>query len=278
MPSPSTPTDKVLISHLNGVATLTMNRPKRLNGWTADMLEALKEALNTVATDPAVKAAIVTGKGRYYCAGVHMGGALMVAHPKEVHATITAHNEAVFGMFLNFPKPILVAANGPVIGAATTSATLCDGIIAAEEATFSTPFAALGVSPEGCSSVLFPRLLGPKTAERMLGSEGWVPDAAEAKAAGLIQWVVPGEALMTEAQRIAEGWVKGDEKRSYRGDSDLDELRAVNARESVGVADSFLSAYFLKNQFKFLWSKGKRKPAGMFLSLWLTRPLWSRML
>ena len=81
-------------------------------------------------------------------------------HPKTLHSAIYVNNKAVFDMFIEFPKPIMVAANGPAIGACVTSATLCDAIIASDKATFLTPFARLGIPPEGCSSVHFERCMG----------------------------------------------------------------------------------------------------------------------
>ena len=242
------------------------------------MMDALKAAFDAAAADDETRALILTGADPYYCAGVNLGGTLTLSHPKKLHALIVRHNQALFDSFLDFPKPILIAANGPGIGASVTSATLCDGIIASEKATFSTPFAKLGVCPEGCSSVHFARIMGAESAERMLGEEGWVPTAAEALEVGLVQWVVPHAALLSEAQRIAEGWVEGGAKRSFRGSSELEELKAVNARESVQVADCFLASPFLRSQYRFLWKKKKRGPAAMFFTLWLSRPLWSRLL
>lgn len=116
--------------------------------------------------------------------------------------------------------------------------TLCDGIIASKKATFSTPFAALGLPPEG-----------------------WKPTAEEALEAGLIQWVVPHEQLAGEAQRIAKEWVTSGATRSFRCGSTRDELKAVNASESVKLADAFFGAAFIKAQFRFLWSKKKWGPA-----------------
>jgi Delta3-Delta2-enoyl-CoA isomerase len=255
-----------------------MNMPRRLNGWTADMMESLKAALNAAATDDAVGALILTGSDPYYCAGVNLGATLQLGHPKTLHGLIVEHNQVLFETFLDFPKPILVAANGPAIGAAVTSATLCDGIIASEKATFSTPFAALGVCPEGCSSVHFARLMGEATAQRMLGAEGWAPNAEEALGVGFVQWVSPHDELLERAQNICEGWIATGTTRSFRGGSSHQELKTINARESVQVADCFLAAPFLKGQFKFLWKKKKRGPALMFLSLWLTRSAWSRLL
>ena len=86
-----------------------------------------------------------------------------------------------------------MAANGPAVGGVVTSAALCDAVVASETATFSTPFAALGLAPEGCSSVHFERVMGGsrERAERMLGPEGWRPTAREAREAGLVTEVVP---------------------------------------------------------------------------------------
>ena len=129
---------------------------------------------------------------------------------------ITDNNEKLFNLFLDFPKPILVAANGPAIGATVTSAALCDGIIASERATFLTPFSRLCVAPEvclvffvkscsycshsqGCSSVHFQRLMGEAGAERML-VRGDKISAEEALNLGLVMRVVKHEELLTTAQ------------------------------------------------------------------------------
>jgi len=270
--------DLILVETRDRVTTLTMNMPSRLNGWTMAMMAALREALNTAAEDEGTRVVILTGADPYYCAGVNLGATMKLSHPKALRDFIIEHNQGLFELFLDFPKPILIAANGPGIGACVTSATLCDGIIASEKATFSTPFAALGVPAEGCSSVHFPQLLGEATAARMLGEEGWKPTAVEALEAGLIQWVVPHEALMEEAYQIASTWVEEGRSRSFRAGGTRDALKAVNAAESVRVADAFLSPPFLMGQFRFLWRKKKHGPALMFLTLRLTRPLWALLL
>jgi peroxisomal 3,2-trans-enoyl-CoA isomerase len=268
----------ILTHKREGVTTLTMNTPARLNGWTRQMMDALRAGISAAANDEETRVLVLTGADPYFCAGVNLAGTFSLQHPRKMHATIVENNEALFNLFLDFPKPMLVAVNGPAIGASVTSATLCDGIIASEKATFSTPFAALGVTPEGCSSVQFARLMGEENAERMLGREGWRPSAEEALEAGLIQWVVPHQQLAEEAHRIAREWINTGARRSLRGGSGRDELKAVNARESVDLADAFLGAPFIKAQFKFLWSKKKWGPAAMFLAMLVSRPVWSRML
>ena len=265
-------------SKQDGVTTLTMNTPKRLNGWTMEMMDALKEGFRAAARDDKTQVLVLTGVDPYYCAGVNLSATIRLGHPRKLHAMIVANNQALFEMFLDFPKPILIAINGPAIGASVTSATLCDGIIASEKATFSTPFAALGVTPEGCSSVQFARLMGESSAGRMLGEEGWKPTAEEALEAGLIQWVAPHDKLGQKAQRTARKWIATNAERSFRGGSERDELKAVNASESVELADAFLSAPFIKAQFVFLRSKKKWGPAAMFLTMLITRPIWSRLL
>ena len=267
----------ILRETTDGVTTLTMNNPAKLNGWTDKMIDALLSALNAAGEDPETKALILTGADPYYCAGVNLGAAIQPGHPKKLHSMIVEHNQTLFDTFILFPKPILVAINGPAIGACVTSATLCDGIIASENATFSTPFSALGITPEGCSSVMFPRLLG-HGALRMLGKEGWKPSAREALDAGLVEWVVPHETLMAEAQRIAKGWVDEGRERSYRGGVTRDELLKINADESVQLADAFLSPPFLSGQASFLWRKKKRRLSLVFATARATHPLWSRLL
>jgi enoyl-CoA hydratase/carnithine racemase len=255
-----------------------MNKPKKLNGWTSEMMEAFTSAFEKAAQDKQTKVVIFTGTGDYYSAGVNLSGTLKLMAPKKLHRLIVQHNEKLFDRFLTFPKPLLIAINGPAIGASVTSASLSDGIIAADTATFSTPFAALGVSPEGCSSVHFARLMGKDNAQRMLGSEGWKPTAAEALKAGLVQWVVPKDTLQTEAEKIAQDWVTSKRSRTILGGGKLLELQAVNASESIGVANGFLGADFLRGQFTFLWRKKKRLPSIVFLLLWLLRPLWKHFL
>jgi enoyl-CoA hydratase/carnithine racemase len=268
----------LLTTLTEGVATITMNNPQKLNGWTREMMESFREAFRKAAAVDAVKAIIFTGTGRYFSAGVNLGGTISLMSPKKLHQMIVENNQTLFETFLDCPKPILVAMNGPAIGASVTSATLCNGIIASEKATFSTPFAALGIKPEGCSSIHFPRLMGEANAQRMLGPEGWKPTAAEALEAGLVQWVVPDDELQSEAFKIARGCVENNMPRTFLAGSRLDELKAVNAKESVELADAFLSAPFFKEQARFMWRKNKKSSAAMFYTLGALRPIWGRFL
>lgn len=270
--------DLILWETKDHVTTLTMNNPRKLNGWTMDMLDALGAAFKRATNDADTKVLILTGADPYYCAGVNLSAVISPGHPAKLHAFIVEQNQGLFEMFLNFPKPIMVAVNGPAIGASVTSATLCDAIIASENATFSTPFAKLGVTPEGCSSVLFPKLIGEDAARRMLGPEGWQPTGSEAAEIGLVDQVVAHEKLLEEASELAKQWIRDGRKRSFKAGMSLDELRKINARESQELADAFLGPKFLRGQYEFLKSKGKTGPALVFRSILLSRPLWKRLL
>jgi enoyl-CoA hydratase/carnithine racemase len=174
-------------------------------------------------------------------------------------------------------QPIIAALNGPAIGASVTTATLCDAIVASEKATLSTPFAKLGIPPEGCSSVHFERIMGAANAAKML-KEGWAPTAAQAKAAGFVHTVTPHAELMPTVQRIAEEWARDGKVRDIIRENRVAEYKAVNARESRELADAFLAPAFLQAQYDFLSKKGKTQLAAVFWLLKTLRPVWIRMM
>jgi len=188
---------------------------------------------------------------------------------------IRDENETLFNTFIDFPKPIVAAVNGPAIGAAVTSTILMDRVIASESATFSLPFARLGVPPEGCSSVTFPERMGDVNAQRMLGPENWIPTAHEAFEAGLIDEVVSGDAGVLEAralEHVAERVASGSGRRFDAAEQAR--LIRVNAEESARLANAFVSPAFLSGMHKF---NAGRKKAGIANFFWLAKvsqPLW----
>ena len=308
----------VLRADRNGVRTLTMNNPRRFNAWSQPMLRALFDEFTAAAEDDDVGVVVLTGTGKYYCAGVDLAGVLKPMHPQTLHDLIYGNNKLLFDTFLEFPKPLIAAVNGPAIGAPVTTATLCDALVISEHATLSTPFARLGLAPEGCSSVHFPRVMGEATAHRMLGPESWAPTAAEAVEVGLAHKAVTlgggseeddsdekeklakmDALLLDEAQAIAESWItEGRLHRSLPGErvggdgmgaakagaeaaaaqEGLDAYKVVNQEESVDLARRFLSPDLLQAQIDLMSSKGKTKPAAVFKALLASRPLWSMLL
>jgi Delta3-Delta2-enoyl-CoA isomerase len=283
----------VLVNDKNRVRTVLMNRPAQLNGWTQEMMLAIQKAFDEAAVDSKVDVLILSGTGKYYCAGVNLSAILKPMHPQVLHDLIVTHNQSVFDKFFDFPKPIIVAMNGPAIGASVTTASTCDALLMAENATLLTPFARLGVPPEGCSSVHFAKVMGQEKAQRMLGKEAWTPTAAEAVEAGLAHKVVAPEAILSEAQSLAEEWIEkgrlhraisqpkaipSDDANRKAAAQQIREYKAVNAAESIELGRAFLGPNFLQGQIDFLTSKGKTQPAMFFKLLLATRPLWSKLL
>ena len=270
---------KLLVtSTANSVRTIRMNQPKKLNAWTVNMLTEIMNECKLADNDPDCRVIVLTGTDPYYCAGVDLGAVFKPMMPKALAVLLKERNQQLFDTFLNRKKPMIIAVNGPAFGASVTSATLCDAIVASDKASFLTPFQRLGVPPEGCSSVHFPRLLGPDAAKKMLG-ENWKVSAEDAKAINLVDDVVPHDDLMAATQKLAESWVAdGRTKVTARGYDDFDNLRTVNELESLALSKAFMSYEFLNKQAEFLSSKGKTTPAMVFKFAAVSRPLWSNFL
>jgi len=195
--------------------------------------------------------------------------------PRQLQRIIRQNNEKMFNVFIEFPKPIIAAVNGPGIGSGTTAPALCDIILASSSATFLTPFARLGVGPEGAASVNFERILGSEVAKRLL-IDCWSPNAEEALQIGLVAEVLPPERLLPRAQELGEEWVREGRPRALRGGSTVEELKSVNAKESAALAQAFVSKEFLEVQLAGLKRKGRENSmAGRILrAMILTRPAW----
>ena len=107
-----------------------MSLRRRLNAWSTELLEGWQAALRQVAADRLLSAAVLTGAGKYYCSGVDFGGVLReLKLPSALVSEAEARNYALFDAFIQFPKPLLAAVNGPAIGAAVTSLALCDYVL-----------------------------------------------------------------------------------------------------------------------------------------------------
>jgi len=196
------------------VATITLNRPEKLNALTARMLLELKHALVVAERDERVVGIVLTGAGRGFCAGVDMGELQRIQAAGDIGAmqARTEFDDAQPGdpgmgpdytrgltYLLTVRKPIIAAVNGPCAGMGFSLALFCDLRFAAEEAVFITAYAQRGLVAEHGTSWLLPRLLGPARALDLLWSARHV-DGREAIALGLAQRVVPGERLLAEAQ------------------------------------------------------------------------------
>lgn len=195
-----------------GIMTLTLNRPDRLNAFTVAMMHEMIAALDAADADDAVRAIIVTGAGRGFCAGVDLDDpdAFTAARP-DIASTDPAvwddpANRDMGGVLalriFACLKPVIAAVNGPAVGIGMTMQLPMDMRIASTKARFGFVFARRGIVPEAASSWFLPRLVGMSQALEWCYS-GRVFDANEALAGGLVRSVHDPEDLMPEARRIA---------------------------------------------------------------------------
>ena len=132
-----------------GILTITFANERKLNAWTQPMMTGFFEQLDRATAREDVAGVVVTGQGKYYSAGVDLSNIMKPMMPSKLVCYLRDMNQQVFERVIDFPKPIVTAVNGPALGAAVTTATLMDCIVASESATFSLPFSKLGVPPEG---------------------------------------------------------------------------------------------------------------------------------
>ena len=183
------------------VATITLDRPDALNALTVALKEELLATLAAVAADDAVRAVILTGAGRAFCAGQDLRERLEPdAAPLDTEIRVR-YNPLIRAM-RGLPMPIIGAINGVAAGAGASLAFACDIRIAAEGASFLLAFGRVGLIPDSGATWLLPRLVGEaKAVELALTSEPL--SAVDAERFGLVARVVPGDALLAEAQALA---------------------------------------------------------------------------
>ena len=198
--------ENLLFEVADGVATLTLDRPDKLNAYTTEMGDEVYDAFQKVRDDDAVRSVVWTGAGRGFCAGVdldhlkaHQTGARTAAGPRLGEE---AFLKKLPLELLAFPKPVIAALNGHAIGVGVTMVLPCDLRIAAAGAKLGLPFVRLGILPGLGSTHLLPRLVGPAKA-RELVLTGRRFSAEEAAAMGLVNEVVPAAALLPRAREIA---------------------------------------------------------------------------
>jgi enoyl-CoA hydratase/carnithine racemase len=178
----------------NGIAVVTLNRPERLNAWTPEMETQYFDSLHRAAVEPAVRAIVVTGAGRAFCAGADMAYLDVVANRGALSST--EQRKQTFP--ITIPKPIIAAINGPCAGIGLVQALMCDVRYAAAGAKLTTAFARRGLIAEHGISWLLPRLVGIGAALDLLLSARTIL-AEEALQIGLVQRVFGGEVLLEEA-------------------------------------------------------------------------------
>lgn len=193
----------ILLTAMHGaVLTLTLNRPERLNALETGLMQALNTAFDAAAADPAVRAVLLTGAGRGFCAGADLTQDFGTAKP-DLGAKIDAEYNPLVKKMRALPKPILCAVNGVAAGAGMNLALAADIVIAAQSAHFTQAFVRIGLLPDAGGTYFLPRLAGEGRA-RALALLGETISAAEAQAIGLVWKIFADEVLATEALTMAQ--------------------------------------------------------------------------
>ena len=200
----------VLIEQDSGIATITLNRPDKLNAFAGQMRQEVAAAVKEVAADTGTRVLVITGAGRAFCAGADIAYMRKVFAEEdwENAAGLVEAGRAVVSTIRAVSKPVLASVNGPAAGGGANLALACDIRIASDRASIGQTFSRIGVHPDWGGAYFLPRLVGPSKALELMFS-GEMLDAAEAHSLGLFNKVVPHDELARETRAWAERLAAG---------------------------------------------------------------------
>jgi 2-(1,2-epoxy-1,2-dihydrophenyl)acetyl-CoA isomerase len=194
----------------DGVARLTLNRPERLNSFTAEMHGEVAAAMEQVEADPAIRALLLTGAGRGFCAGQDLADRAVTPGdaPVDLGDSVERYWSPLIRRLAGLPKPVVCAVNGVAAGAGANIALACDIVIAARSAKFIQSFANIGLIPDSGGTWVLPRLIGQARALG-LALTGEPLSADKAEQWGMIWRCVDDEDLEAESLAIARKFATG---------------------------------------------------------------------
>jgi 2-(1,2-epoxy-1,2-dihydrophenyl)acetyl-CoA isomerase len=191
--------DTILVEVADGVATITLNRPDSLNALNGAMRRELLAAFKAAGRDEAVRAVVLTGAGRGFCSGADLRGG---ATERAFRRVLTEEYNPLILAIRDLPKPVIAAVNGVAAGAGVSLALACDLVYASDEARFIQAFIRIGLVSDSGSTRALVRTLGRHRAAQLIFS-GEPMGAADARASGLVNEVVPGDQLSATVQAAA---------------------------------------------------------------------------
>jgi enoyl-CoA hydratase/carnithine racemase len=226
--APTMPRQEILYEVADRIATITLNRPDKLNAWTAVMEQEVRSAIETAEGDDDVRVIVLTGAGRGFCAGADMSLLSGVATRGVDEATkeralqagakregVRADFQKKYSYFPAVEKPVIAAINGPIVGLGLVVALYCDLRWASDSARFSTTFARRGLIAEYGMAWMLPRLVGHANALDLLLSARTI-DAAEALRIGLVNQVFPQNVFSEKVRENARDLAWNVSPRSLR--------------------------------------------------------------
>ncbi|MFB5189320.1 enoyl-CoA hydratase-related protein [Alicyclobacillus fastidiosus] len=193
--------ETILLEHRQSVGIVTLNRPDKLNACTSTMHRELVDAIESLGQDDAIRAVVLTGSGRAFCAGQDLG--VTKQGPIDYEMALKRGYNPVIHALTHLEKPVIAAVNGVAAGAGVALALACDYKVAADDASFVQAFVQIGLVPDSGSTWLLPRHVGLAKAME-LAMFGDKLDASGAEALGLINRVVPHDTLLPQALELAQ--------------------------------------------------------------------------
>jgi 2-(1,2-epoxy-1,2-dihydrophenyl)acetyl-CoA isomerase len=194
--------ESIIVEHHGSIARITLNRPDRLNSFTAAMHEDLKNAIDEIGD---AKVVVLTGAGRGFCAGQDLNDRAVSSggHPVDLGMTVETSWNPLIRKLTNLRQPVIARVNGVAAGAGANVALACDMVVAARSAKFIQSFSAIGLIPDSGGTWVLPRLVGQARAMG-LALTGEPLSAEKAEEWGLIWKCVDDEALDSEIDAIAQ--------------------------------------------------------------------------
>jgi 2-(1,2-epoxy-1,2-dihydrophenyl)acetyl-CoA isomerase len=191
----------ILSSTQAGVRLLTLNRPDKFNSFNREMALLLQKELDAAAADKSVRAVLITGEGKAFCAGQDLAEAIDVNGP-GIQMIVREHYNPILEKIRNLEKPVIAAVNGVAAGAGANLALACDVVMAAESSSFIQAFSKIGLVPDSGGTFFLPRLIGFQRASAlmMLGDK---VSAADALAMGMLYKVVADDQLKEASLKLA---------------------------------------------------------------------------
>ncbi|WP_421763215.1 enoyl-CoA hydratase-related protein [Ekhidna sp.] len=194
--------DTLQITKKDSLGILTFNRPDVFNSFNKELALAVQKALDDYANDPSVRAIMLTGNGKAFCAGQDLQEAI-ADNGLEIEQIVDEHYNPIIKQLRSIEKPIIAAVNGVAAGAGANIALACDVVIATESASFIQAFSKIGLVPDSGGTFTLPRIIGfgKASALMMLGDK---VSATEAEQMGMIYKVVSDNSFLEEAEKVAQ--------------------------------------------------------------------------
>lgn len=257
--------EHILVSEAEGITTITLNRPDKLNAFFGHMRRDLAEALEHAGSDRGSKVVIINGAGRAFCSGGDVGfmAELMERRDSEEFSRILGAGRRVISAIRSMTKPVVASINGPAAGAGFNLALACDLRIASSNATFTQSFVKIGLHPDWGGTYFLPRLVSSNKACELFFLGDSI-DASEALRLGIVNQVVAPEELEAATLQLAErlraappiALAAAKQAVYMSGSSDLDEMLRYETEAQLRCFESDdghegVQAFFEKRDPRF---------------------------